>query len=63
MKAKLICAWCGKFLRWTDTTDGRTSHGICPACFDTQMAEAKEFFQQQVEARVVPGAQAIRESG
>ena len=32
MRARLLCAWCGRFLRWTVTTDGHDSHGICKEC-------------------------------
>ena len=32
MRARLLCAWCGRFLRWTVTTDGQPSHGICKEC-------------------------------
>ena len=35
----IICAWCGKPLRWKAwadndplSPDGQTSHGICPDC-------------------------------
>jgi len=63
MKAKLICAWCDKFLRWTDTSDGRDSHGICRICFDREMAKAEKFFQQEVELRVGHPGEAIRGSG
>ena len=41
MRAPIYCAWCqaeGKpaFLRWTDTSDGMASHGICQ-CHQEQL--------------------------
>ena len=32
MKAKRLCAWCGKFLGWGETQDGSPTHGICDEC-------------------------------
>ncbi len=33
LKSKVICAWCGNFLREIEAIEGgKTSHGICPDC-------------------------------
>lgn len=42
MKAKLICAWCGRLIRWIETTNGRNSHGICRSCYEKQIGKLNE---------------------
>ena len=37
MKARMICSWCGRFIRWTETSDGKPSHGICNKCYEREM--------------------------
>ncbi len=32
MKARRICAWCGREMGEAETYDGSPTHGICPAC-------------------------------
>jgi len=38
MRAKRICAWCGKSIGWGKTTDGSPTHGICDKCLENQIA-------------------------
>ncbi len=35
---KVICGWCGRVMQDPQTDDFRISHGICPICYDKQMA-------------------------
>ena len=42
MILRVVCAWCGAFIRLTESAEGvgvRTSHGICPPCLERQKAE------------------------
>jgi len=41
MKAKLVCAWCGKILGVIETSDGHDSHGICEKCYQEAIKELK----------------------
>jgi len=45
MIAKLICCGedCGKFIRSTDTVDGKTSHGLCPDCTEIEYRKIDEY--------------------
>jgi predicted amidophosphoribosyltransferase len=42
MKARLICAWCGEQIGWTETPSGEPSHGLCPDCARPLYAEIEE---------------------
>ena len=35
---KVVCAWCGKHLKGSETAD-EVSHGICEACQATAVAD------------------------
>ena len=47
MKAKMICCVCGKFLYWTDTSDGRDSHAYCPKHFAIEMQKLDEWLRNR----------------
>jgi predicted amidophosphoribosyltransferase len=57
MKARLICAWCGEQIGWTETPSGEPSHGICPDCARPLYAEIEERARrrQRGESRVPTG--------
>jgi len=42
MKAQVICAWCGKFMYYGETTDGSPSHGLCHACLHKHFPDFAE---------------------
>ena len=46
MKARMICCVCGKFLYWTETYDGRDSHGLCKKHFKEAMREVDDAFRR-----------------
>ncbi len=29
---RIVCGWCGNYMREDGNPDGKISHGICPAC-------------------------------
>ena len=41
---KIVCAWCGKVIKETDTDDKNeeVSHGICPDCYKKMKELMKE---------------------
>ena len=41
MLALLICAWCKRVIRETETYNGDPSHGLCPECAAQLMAETE----------------------
>ena len=51
MQAKMICCVCGKFLYWTDTSDGRDSHAYCPKHFAIEMQKLDEWLRGQEAVR------------
>jgi hypothetical protein len=63
-RARIVCAGlldgegehhpCGKVLGYTDTPDGRDSHGICVDCFRRHLA-AGGYTPEQIE-RMLRGA-------
>jgi hypothetical protein len=40
---------CGKLIGYTETPDGRDSHGICPDCFRSHMTEAG-YSQEEIDS-------------
>jgi hypothetical protein len=63
------CAWCGRVQledEWVppseyllhgipDAVDERLSHGICPACFEAEMAAAEAARRARTSERLRPG--------
>ena len=37
--SKVVCAWCGKFIRRLDDRRTGTSHGICTECWQKHFPE------------------------
>ena len=46
MKARMLCCVCDKFLYWTDTSDGRDSHGYCDKHFEEAMQKVDDYFRR-----------------
>ena len=51
MQARMICCVCKKFLYWTDTSDGRDSHGYCKKHFAIEMQKLDEWLRGQEAVR------------
>ena len=51
MLARVICCVCDKFLHWTDTSDGRDSHGYCPKHFAIEMQKFDKWYREQEALR------------
>jgi len=39
---KIICAWCKKIIEEGKEPDEESSHGICPECYDKELAKLKK---------------------
>ena len=51
MKARMICCVCKKFLYWTDTSDGRDSHGYCKKHYEEAIRGVDEAFRRDEALR------------
>lgn len=58
------CAWCGDILgALIPVTAHETTDGICPACFDEQVAELETLHRMRPAADVEVGLEAARRVG
>ena len=51
MKARMVCCVCKKFVRWTETSDGRDSHGYCKKHFDIEMQKFDKWYREREALR------------
>jgi len=56
VKAKVLCCGegCGKFLGWTDTSDGKPSHGLCPDCYKIEMQKVDDYYRRDEASQEEP---------
>lgn len=52
---RIVCGWCEMDLGWRQGPEGETTHGICQACKDREMANLARPFSVKTRVSLVVG--------